>query len=140
MIDHPAPASTVLVILDRHFGARLREVPAGRPIWVVASLENDSVVDSLWQDRASDEHAAEITRFQFGTAREAEDCLITKLDMIDLHHGPHSSTTPYTELEVIGVQPTAKLRSALAELGFPRITLRDGGFLASRATDEIICR
>jgi hypothetical protein len=38
----------VHVVVDPAFGQRLADLPAGEPVWVVASTINEPVVRQLW--------------------------------------------------------------------------------------------
>jgi len=61
---------------------------------------------------------------------------MAELTTIDLHHGPCSSTTPYTALAVIGARLTDPVRAALSELGFSIFLPRPDGFAATRSEEE----
>jgi hypothetical protein len=63
----------------------------------------------------------------------AEDQLLAQLSAIDLHHGPYSTTTPYTGLRVIGARLTKPVLVALSELGFAKFQERPDGFVATRS-------
>ena len=65
-----------------------------------------------------------------------EDFFLAELDMIDLHHGPHSTNTPYTEFEVVGCPLTTLIREALTQLGFTDFDYRQSGFIAKRTVEE----
>jgi hypothetical protein len=58
------------------------------------------------------------------------------LGTIDLHHGPCSTETPYTVIEVIGARLAIDVREALGELGFDEFVERADGFSARRSTEE----
>lgn len=130
-----APTSALLVILDPGYGTRLREVPSGRPIWITMSPANEPVVRSLWQTRTDVGSVAGITGFRFDADIAAEESFLAKLDTIDLHHGPHSTPVPYTELEVIGVPLTTGVRAALSQIGFTQFTADETGFVTSRSNE-----
>ena len=59
-----------------------------------------------------------ITAFNFDPDALPENSFLKFLGTIDLHHGPYSSETPYTALEVRGARLTIDVREALGELGF----------------------
>ena len=70
----------------------------------------------------------------------AEDHFLAEADTIDLHHGPYSTDTPYTELEVIGCHLTKPIRTALRQLGFTQFDEQSAGFTAKRSREEAAIR
>jgi hypothetical protein len=81
-------------------------------------------------------HLTGITGFRFDGSVSAEDRFLAVLDMIDLHHGPHSSISPYREIAVIGARPTAEVREGLSDLGFAAFTETQDGFTARRTAER----
>jgi len=69
------------------------------------SFTNEPVVRSLWANHPELNHLTGITGMWFDPL-VAEDRFIAELGTIDLHHGPYSTSNPYTELEVVGIQPS----------------------------------
>ncbi len=124
----------VLVVLDPNFGDRLRDAWRGQPVWITMSPVNAPEVRALWADLPSVNHLTGIMGFTHQAGVAAEDRLTAELSTSDLHHGPHSTDTPYTVLTVIGAQLTEPVRAALSELGFSRSQLRPDGFVAARAS------
>ena len=124
------PASSV--ILDPEYGDRLTDVWPGQPVWIVLSRTNEPLVRSLWATRAR----TGITGWDFDPKIAPEDFFLAELDMIDLHHGPHSTNTPYTEFEVVGCPLTTLIREALTQLGFTDFDYRQSGFIAKRTVEE----
>jgi len=132
-------AGSVLVVLERNFGERLRQIwQPGRPAWIVMSPFNEPAVRSLWASHPGTNHLTGITSFQFDPDATPEDSFVNCLDTIDLHHGPYSGKTSYTELEVIGAQLTRDVREALHELGFAEFSERADGFVARRSEEEAL--
>ena len=66
------------------------------------------------------------------TSASAEDCVIHKLDTIDLHHGIYSANPPYAGFQIVGTEPTARLTGELAAYDLTKITTTDSGFRAIR--------
>ena len=128
--------SRVLVILDPEYGERLQPAWEGQPIWVELSPINEPVVRELWRGVPAPNHLTGITGLTFDPSLSAEDRLLAKLYTIDLHHGPYSTTRPYTELEVIGCPLSDRIRTALSELGFTNFEEKNHGFLADRTPEE----
>jgi hypothetical protein len=104
------------------------------------SSANEPVVRSLRESRGSADHRTGITGFRFDREISAEDRFLTVLDTIDLHHGLYSSTSPYTEIVVLGARLTADSRAELSELGFTDFTETEGGFAARRTHEEAMRR
>jgi hypothetical protein len=140
MSNPDASAESVLVIVDPDFGEKLRAIPVGRPVWITMSPANEPIVRSLWESRKSTNHLTGITGFHFDREISAEGRFHAELDTINLHHGPYSSTSPYTEIEVMGVRLTAEIRADLSELGFTDFTEAGDGFAARRTHEEAMRR
>jgi hypothetical protein len=102
----PFPAQEVLVVLDPNFADRVRDAWRGQPVWITMSPVNAPEVRALWANTSSPNHLTGITGFAHDERAAAEDRLLGQLSMIDLHHGPYSTDTPYTVLTVIGAQLT----------------------------------
>jgi hypothetical protein len=129
--------SPVLVIVDPIFGEKLRTVPAGQPVWIAMSPTNEPVVRSLWAaSQLPPDHLTGITGFRFDGGVSAEDRLLAELYAIDLHHGPYSSPSPYTEIAVKGARPTADVRADLSKFGFSDFRETEDGFTARRTLEE----
>jgi hypothetical protein len=128
-----ASTARVLAILDADFGDRLRDIPPGQPVWITMSLANEPAVRSLWATRSDPDHLTGITSMNFTPGLVVEDQLLNNLGTIDLRHGPYSSKTPYTELEVIGSPLTPRIRAALSKFGFIQFDERQHSFIASRS-------
>jgi len=135
-----ASAESVLVIVDPDFGEKLRAIPVGRPVWITMSPANEPIVRSLWESRGSTNHLTGTTGFRFDREISAEDRFRVELNTIDLHHGPYSSTSPYTEIEVMGARLTAEIRADLSDLGFRDFTVAEDGFAARRTHEEAMRR
>ncbi|MGH6714659.1 MAG: hypothetical protein ACREDC_00565 [Bradyrhizobium sp.] len=136
MNDLNASAESVLVIVDPDFGEKLRTIPAGRPVWITMSSANEPIVRSLWETLASADHLTGITGFRFDGEISAEGRFLAELETIDLHHGPYSSTSPYTEIAVTGARLTAEIRANLSDIGFADFTEAADGFTARRTHEE----
>ena len=122
----------VYVVVDPHFGERLRDLPADEPIWVIDSEENHSVIHALWNERNQSSHLDGITLFKYDPKGNPEDWFITELATIDLHHGEFSHDPPYTVLKVIGATLANKIEEALEEYGFTKCKQTTEGFIAER--------
>jgi hypothetical protein len=132
----PIPSQRVVVILDPDYGERLREVRPGVAVWIVMSPANEPVVRALRAITDSPEHLTGITGMKIDHDATPEEVLLDELNTIDLHHGPYSSSKPYTALEAIGATLTIDLREALRALGFIEFTENAIGFVARRSEEE----
>jgi hypothetical protein len=123
------------VVLDPKFGDRLHEVRPGRPIWIVESSLNTPVVRAFWAAPPGLRGRTDVTLFT-PKARNAAHAFLSELDMIDLHHGPYSSQTPYTQIDVLGAPLTDEIHAALEYLGFDEFRPDQSGFTAHRSEAE----
>jgi hypothetical protein len=122
----------VYVVVDRNFGAQLNKLKRGVPVWIVESSDNKLAVQRLRQERTSESHLEGITIFADSVGLSVEEILLGELDTIDLHHGIHSATPPYTVLEVVGVNLTVRIKTELVALGFDDFQTDSTGFIATR--------
>ena len=99
------------------------------------SPANEPIVRSLWQTRPDVGSVDGITGFKFDASVAAEESFIDILDQIDLHHGPHSTPNPYTELEVMGVRFKPSVRLLLSSIGFTELIVGDQGFVTNRGKE-----
>jgi hypothetical protein len=132
----PDLSATVSVILDPGYGERLRDIWPGRPVWIAMSPTNESTVRSLWTSHPDSNHLSGITGFQFNVDADPTNTFLDNLDTIDLHHGPYSSESPYTVLEVIGVSPTRDVQESLRKLGFDEFSGSRDRFIARRSAEQ----
>ena len=130
------PAQRLLVILDAEFGDRLRQAWHGQSVWIVMSPINEPVIRSLWATHSKQDHLTGITGLQFDNNVATEDRFVAELGTIDLHHGPYSTKSPYTILDVIGARLRGDIREALSEFGFTDFAENAEGFSAERSLAE----
>jgi hypothetical protein len=121
----------VAVVVDPAFGERLRELPPGVPVWVADTPANRAAAQRLWRGRRERTHLDGVTTFEVEPGRTPAEWCAAVLGQVDLHHGEYSHAPPYAAVEVIGAEPTAELRAALAQYGLTEVTPRPGGFRAS---------
>jgi hypothetical protein len=122
----------VYVVVDPHYGERLRHLPADEPIWIIDSEENHSVIQALWNERNQSRHLDGITSFKYDSKGTPEHWFVSELATIDLHHGEFSHNPPYSVLEVVGVAWSDKVESALKEYGFIKYERTIEGFITWR--------
>ena len=122
----------VHVVVDPHYGERIRDLPVGEPAWVVDSIDNKPIIRTIWQQRKTTEKIEGITSFVVDGNATPEDWLISELYTIDLHHGELSHNPAYSVLNVVGIGQSDRLRKALAEIGLTEIKNTADGFEARR--------
>lgn len=136
--EAPTP-DRLLVILDREFGERLRNVSPDQPVWIVESTANTAAVKALWAMAREDHYLTNVTSFTPSHA-DPERAFLNVFDMIDLHQGPYSSETSYKRLEVIGVMLDKPIEAALAPYGFDTFHRSPEGFIGTRETGDALRR
>jgi hypothetical protein len=122
---------TVRVVLDADFGERLAELPRSDPVWIMDTPTNTPVAQRLWKQPHPDSRHAGITIFK-GYGPTEQEIFLNELGTIDLHHGGHSVSPPYSTLEVIGCTASEDIRAALDEIGFEVESPSQSGFTAIR--------
>src|SRR5205085_4396931 len=85
----------------------------------------------LWKERPGQSSLTGITIFK-SSAVTAEEILLNELGTIDLHHGEHSASPPYSVLEVIGCGVSEDIRQALEQVGFSVESVSEESFTAVR--------
>jgi hypothetical protein len=135
MANQAEQSRRLLVVLDPDFGNQLHEVQPDQPVWIVQSARNTPAVKALWAAPSGNLGLTDVTSF---TPKEqnSEHEFLGQLDMIDLHHGPYSSQTPYTLIRVVGAHLTEEIGAALRQLGFDTFTSTPRGFTAHRSEIE----
>jgi hypothetical protein len=120
------------VVVDPFFGERIRSIPVDEPAWIVDSLGNHPVIQSIWQERKERDVREGITSFKFDPDAGPEDWLITQLGVIDLHHGEFSHDPPYSVLNIVGVRWSERIQRELNGFGFDRWEATAEGFISVR--------
>ena len=85
-----------------------------------------------WRE-AGGTHSLEngITTFKGSPDAAAHEIVSHQLPTIDLHHGAHSHSPPWSVLEVYGAPPTTGLRTVLSEYGLTEVRATAHGFVAT---------
>ena len=120
------------MVVDPHYGERIRCLPVDEPAWVVDSPDNYSIVRAVWKERQTRDQSAGLTAFTFDASARPDDWLIAELAAIDLHHGEYSHDPPYSIINVIGAAWSQKVQDELAKLGFFAHEATPEGFIARR--------
>jgi len=108
---------TVSIVLDHHFGQRVREVHQRGPVWAVDSLANRECAKQLWSEFPTHDHLNGVTIFKPGEGQSPEEILIDHIGTIDEHHGIYSADPPYTIISVVGGTLTPEVRDVGCYLG-----------------------
>jgi hypothetical protein len=122
----------VHVIVDPDFGERLREIPAGEPVWIVDSEVNHPVIQAIWQETDQKDFMIGITSFRADPNCRPEDSLTSQLYAIDMHFGDQSSDPPYSFLNVIGAAWSERIQKELDRLDLTVHQETPQGFRASK--------
>lgn len=126
----------VYIVVDREFSEQLTELERGVPVWIVDTPTNKTVVQHLWKERRATNHLVGITSFD-DLGYPPEDILIAELDVIELHHGHYSAVPPYTVLEVVGTQPSTRVKEEMSAYGFDEFHPNSKGFIARRQESSV---
>ncbi len=128
----PSNPYCVFVVVGREYGARVAELTLKGPVWIVDTLANHTAVQKLWSEYPGRSHLEGVTTFKSADGCSPEDCLLSILDTIDLHHGVYSADPPYTVLEIVGTPVSDRVRAELSEFGFNEFHGTNEGFRAVR--------
>jgi hypothetical protein len=119
------------LVLDPAFGDRLADLPSNEPVWIIKSADNEVLAREYWKHHPSRNHLTGLTLFDSCNG-DPEAEFIGVLGTVNLHHGEHSASPPYSILEVIGCAPSDSIRAALADIGFAVVSSSAAGFTAHR--------
>lgn len=120
----------VHVIVDPQFGCRLREIPAGEPVWIADTNINRPAHEAVGRERTATSHLVGLSSFKVDLNDSPEDWLISKMETIDLHHGEMSHDPPWSVINVIGTRWTERIQKELARFGFEEHKDTADGFVA----------
>ena len=115
---------SVILVVDRAFGAYLQELPKGIPIWMVDTEINAPVIQKYWKEKNKD-YFVGLTSFRDKPEFTPDALAASMIETIDLHHGEDAHDPPFSQLTVIGALPTVLLREALEDFGFRLIISND---------------
>ena len=108
----------IILVVDRHYGERLKTLPKDTPAWIVDSPANRPVIDELRKERAADTHPAGITSFKDVAEASPEKLAVSMLNDVELHHGSNSTNPRCNILQIVGAPMTRALDDALNRLDF----------------------
>jgi hypothetical protein len=128
-----APAVKVAIVLDRAFqGASLRELAQHCHVWLVGSEANVREARTFWAAFPGPTGTSSLTTFTPGHHPEPAAECAALLHNVELHHGPFSSVSPYSVVEVIGASLTPSLEQVFRSRGFSSFLGTAAGFQAER--------
>lgn len=130
---HDSSPTKVVVVLDGGYGQRLRQREINVPVWIVDTPTNRAVAEQLWAEEPQQTHFTGVTTFK-ASAPSPEETLLDQIDTIDLHH------PSFTDLEVVGVPLTERIRAELKEYRFSQFREITNGFLAIRSSQPPLNR
>ncbi len=114
-----APHSVALV-LDPDFGARLYVLADQMHVWIVRSPTNDPIIDAFHAVSTSHSLERGVTSITLHTPVDGPE-MVSLLEDVDLHHGIHGHSPPWTTLHLFGMSESPALYDALAQFGIDRI-------------------
>ena len=126
-------AYVVAVVVDPTFADRLSALAARVHVWIIDTPTNRAAAEVVWRDgggASSIERGA--TTFKADQREPADEIVASMLGTIDLHHGEHSHTPPWSVVEVFGANPTPLLVAALSDYGFSHVVSTPGGLRSWR--------
>jgi len=123
-------SNKVSLVVDKHFGARLRSVVGTGSVWLIDTEENRMAATKYWALNRKPHREESVTTFKYLVEDTASENCLKILDVLDLHHGEYSGG--YSVVEVIGAPMSKTLRSKLKQLGFTTFDSTAEGFRASR--------
>jgi hypothetical protein len=112
----------VAVIAEHDAAARVRDVSARLPVWVVDTPTNRLAAAELREDAARAGSHGDVTLFRADPEGLPDDWVVGILSTIVEHHGDYAHVPPLAALELYGVLVTDPLRAALSKHGFDLVT------------------
>jgi hypothetical protein len=119
---------TVTIVLEPEFGDQLHELALRSAVWIVETETNRAAAEEAWR-RAVEWPHINVTIFRPSDLRNL-------LEQVELHHGPHSQTRPFSILEIVGAELTPEAQTSLEESGFSNVKATPRGFRATKLRSE----
>lgn len=113
----PLDFSTIAIVLDADFGARLSELASRMPVWIVDTPANRASIENEWTRRRRDGAERELSVFRLIDGLSASDHIAALLRTIDRQHGASAEDGPFTTLRIYGASPSDAPTAALRALG-----------------------
>ena len=110
----------VAVIVETDAGARIHDVAARRPVWVVDTPANRAAAEALRAEGR--DGTANVTLFRADPASLPDEWVVQILAAVVEHHGEAGRDVSLTALELYGVLVMDDRRAALSAHGFDLVT------------------
>jgi hypothetical protein len=124
----PLDLSTISIVLDADFGARLHELAARMPVWIVDTAGNRAAIESEWTRRRRDGAERELSVFRMIEGLSPAEHIAALVRTIDRQHGPSAQDPAFTKLVVIGANIDPVATSAIGAIGGGAPVGTDDGF------------
>ena len=122
--------TTVAIVLDPDYGARLFALAERHPVWIVDSSANRPAIEAVWTQRRQERAERELNVFRAIEGLTAEDHVVALLRSVDAAHGPAAQDPPFGLLLVEGATLSDALNAALLARGASRTERTATGFRA----------
>lgn len=126
----PGPKHKVTLVLDFAFGQKLHLLATESHLWVIDPPIDRIAASEYWAKNSENKVESGIMTFKVSENEDTSEICLRILGTIDLHHNEYSSTSPYSVLEIIGLNFSDELESAIEDLGFKKFETTDKGFRA----------
>lgn len=121
----------VVLMLSDSFASQLVDLARQYQVWACRTPVIERVARDFWEAHPPLQNVdAEAGITLFTGAGNPEEDLLSIVDTIELHHGLASKGPKVNSLRILGAQLTDSVREAIATLGFTRVELITGGFMA----------
>jgi hypothetical protein len=130
------PRYVVGIVVDPAIGDQLSEILGRMPVWIAATETNRRTAERAWSEQSTVQFTEPggLTIFNVDPNGTREDWLADVIGEVAGHYDRYSRAPGYSAIEVVGVNPTPRLRELLASYRLTLVSLRPNGFLA--ATDD----
>ena len=120
--------STIAIVLDADFGARLHELSARMPVWIVDTPGNRAAIESEWTRRRRDGAERELSVFRMIDGLSPAEHVAALVRTIDRQHGPSAQSPAFTTLVVIGAVADPVSTAAISAIGGGAPVANEEGF------------
>lgn len=127
----PLDLTTAAIVLDADFGARLHELAARMPVWIVDTPGNRPSIESEWTRRRRDGAERELSVFRMIEGLSPGEHIVALVRTIEAAHGAAVQDPPFATLLVHGAALDAATTAALHALGGEASGATDDGFQAT---------
>jgi hypothetical protein len=126
----PISPSKVFLIVAADYSERLGNLPGDDPVWIADTAMNRPVFEQI--QVKSGNAGRSITSFKVSGDGTPEDWLFSILSEVELHHGEHSQSPPYSVLQIVGLHSSETTKARLRDFGFSTFQDSAEGFVARK--------